>query len=1446
MATTPGIAVIGSTLAAGLMLLLAGLLGRRWWRRSIERQVSLREEALRLSHNELKHYFEQPFIGMLTANPAKGTVHVNQRFCDMVGYSKEEMQTLDWGSLTHPDDLAENQAFLDQAMRGEIDSYQMEKRYLHKDGHILYVDLAVNCVRNALGQPDYFIGMMLDITERKQAEAALLLESKKNETLLRTAGDGIHVLDMDGNVVQANEAFCDELGYTMEEMQTMNVAQWDAQWNPLELKRKITELMAKSATVETRHRRSDGSVIEVEINAVGVEIGGQSLLFCSGRDITRRKQSEASLLLNQSMLARTESLAHIGSWEWRVKTDTVSWSDELFRIFQLAPAEVAPSFADDPPRFPPEDMERFRIAVEDAVNKGLPYEIELRALQKHGGFRHCVARGLVDRGADGTVERLSGSFQDITEHKQLEARLAYDAKVNAALAALSQAMIKPAANIQEISETTLEVALSLTLSQLGYVFAIEPSTGEVVSHTTMQMLDNVCLSIHDMGATKVSLPNPATVYAKLTHFPPDKQKGFFLNQDELIDIAHGKLEAPFPCDGFLSMPALVEERRVGWIVLANPTCHYTDDDLGVAEQIAVVYASALQRKRIEDALAENEQRYRAVFENAAVGIARVAIDGQFLDVNQEFCRIIGYTQDEVFAQGLSYPQITYTEDIEVSQASAQNLLAGLDVSYTLEKRYVHKHGQLVWAVISVHLLRDKGGNPLYFIAAFQDITAHKQDEEQLQLAARVFESSGEAILVTDANNQILSVNPAFTAVTGYTFDEVIGKDPRLLKSGRHGVDFYRDLWSRLNEQGYWQGEVWNRRKNGQDFPVWQIISTVKDARVGVKNYVLMFIDITERHRIEQELIVARDAANASAKVKSEFLANMSHEIRTPMNGILGLTQLALEQPLTPKVRDYLEKILSSSDGLLKILNDILDYSKIEAGQMAIEDSAFDLDQMLHTLRNLFSYQTEEKSLNFVIEAAADVPHHFIGDGLRLRQVLINLLGNAFKFTTEGRVSLLVACKGLEGGEAKLEFRVIDTGIGMSEETVANLFRPFNQADASISRRFGGTGLGLAISDRLLEMLGGTFNVESRLGQGTCFSFEINLKLALPDKQSEPKADMGKLDLSPRRLTGARVLVAEDNPINQQVVCGMLQRWGICVGTASDGYEVLDLLAKEPFDVVLMDVQMPVMNGIEATIRLRKDPRFAHLPVIALTAGVTDAEKARALASGMNGFLGKPVDAEALATALAHWMPSAVSMGSAEVGQPSAGKAHVLQLAGFELDALQSALDNQTAVVTLLMQFRHELIASMEQIESSLAAHDIARADKHLHRLKGASGNVGARVFHVAAEALEVELKQGLAKADSLDRLREAYRATLTELDKLPADSIRHGERTSAGSLDFKAIVAKIDDLLTGNYMIPDELLDQLEASTPPRRLDSLRSVVSHIRNIDYKKARAALERLTEN
>jgi signal transduction histidine kinase/ActR/RegA family two-component response regulator/HPt (histidine-containing phosphotransfer) domain-containing protein len=468
-------------------------------------------------------------------------------------------------------------------------------------------------------------------------------------------------------------------------------------------------------------------------------------------------------------------------------------------------------------------------------------------------------------------------------------------------------------------------------------------------------------------------------------------------------------------------------------------------------------------------------------------------------------------------------------------------------------------------------------------------------------------------------------------------------------------------------------------------------------------------------------------ARAANEAKSEFLANMSHEIRTPMNAIIGFSGLGLKLELPRKACDYFQMITAAGQNLLSIVNDILDVSKVEAGRLELESAPFSLQEVLDHVVDLFSQQASEKGLGLWVNLSPEVPAGLLGDPLRLGQVLINLVGNAVKFTPAGHVRVRVELEEAPPGRARLRFSVADTGIGMTPEQMSRLFQAFSQADSGTTRRFGGTGLGLTIARRLVQKMGGEIVVESEPGLGSAFSFSAEFPVV---DAALPKPKGAEATLAAAQVRGARVLLAEDNAINQQVAMEILQGAGVQVEVAATGEEVVRMVDQKAYDAVLMDIQMPDMDGCEATGRIREKARHRDLPIIAMTAHAVTGYRDQCLAAGMSDFLAKPIDPERLIQTLALWVrPGARPPGAAD-------------LPGIDLDAAMRRLGgNRQLLLDLLDEVAREFAGGDRDLRHALDQGDWARAGRIIHTMKGALGNLSAGDAHRAAISLEQAIQR---------------------------------------------------------------------------------------------------------
>ncbi len=1090
-----------------------------------------------------------------------------------------------------------------------------------------------------------------------------------------------------------------------------------------------------------------------------------------------------------------------------------------------------------------------------------------------------------------------------------------------------------------------------------------------------------------------------------------------------------------------------------------------------------------ERKLAQQQLEESENKIRAMSEAMHDGL--IMIDGQ--------ARVLywNHAAEKLFGIPASQAMGRDMHELFVPQEHLARARAGLErfvktgqgpvVGRQQEMIAQRADGTGFPVEVGVSAFHVKG--EWYAVGTIRDITERKEAEAELVKLYRAVEQSPVSVVITDKNGSIEYVNTNFCRVTGYTQDEALGQNPRILKSGETPDEVYKDLWTTITSGETWKGRLVNRKKSGEHFWESVTISPILNDNDEIVRYVAVKQDITERIKTERaiqdqlmfqaalidtipnpifikdpearfvgcnrayeqafgtdreyltgkavldldylpekdreayhaedaellakggfrrrefpitfadgkdhhvlywvatfdlsdgrrggmlgvivdisELKEAQAKAEEATRAKSDFLANMSHEIRTPMNAVLGMAHLALNTEMTPKQRDYLNKIDASAKSLLRIINDILDFSKIEAGRMDIEQTDFHLEDVLDNLGNLVQVKIEEKGLELLFDVDQDVPLALQGDPLRLGQILINLAGNAVKFTEQGEVVVRVEVRERTADRALLKFSVRDSGIGLTREQRDKLFQSFSQADMSTTRKYGGTGLGLAICKKLSELMGGAIGVESEPGKGSTFWFTASFGLhssqrlaprilaedfkdmrvlvvddnksardiladALESMGFAPETarsgvealdmleaapadrpfelvlmdwkmpSMNGIEVSRRikdnkrlatiptiimvtaygreevmsqaeqvgmdgflvkpvnqsvlfdtimgvfgrdvdksagrsrdahtgaegleNVRGARILVAEDNDINQQVAREMLEGAGFAVDMAGDGRQAVDMAAAREYDCVVMDIQMPVMDGITATREILALPGRGNLPIIAMTAHAMAGDREKSLEAGMKDHVTKPIEPSELFAALVRWIPAgqrepvetAPDRGQEDVSLPD--------LPGYAVDqGLSRVSGNRRLYRDLLVKLARNYGAAGDELRTLLDQGDREAAERLAHSIKGVAGNLGHEVLQEAAGSVEAGVRD---QATDVDQRLSAFDAAL------------------ARALEpLLPLVAEDDERERAALAAP-----QGETDDPAVLRAALQELAPHVRSRRPKNCRPGLDRLAE-
>ncbi|MBI3663372.1 MAG: PAS domain S-box protein [Acidobacteria bacterium] len=1425
----------------------------------------------------------------------------------ILGYTREEFCRLNFSQVVASEYLQETKAW--SAQRGgpaEPDASIRRLETIAKDGRRVPLEVSVRMIPQD-GKPAGVSGIARDITDRLRAEQELLERNTYLNALIENNPLGLVILDHEHRVQFCNATFEDLFQYSRAELMGKNldplIDPGDNELSPAALTSKVES--GECVTLTTRRRRKDGTLLDVELHGVPLMIGGKLIgAYALYHDITERKRAEQRLAVQHAstrILSESASLEEAGEPILRAMCETLDWGIGEIWLVDSGAEVVRNVCTWQSPRL--RSMEFAERTREMTFARGIGLPGRVWASEKPVWVR--------DVSEDCNLPRAA-----ILEKAGLHAALALPIQVNTRVIAVF-AFFSPEA--REPDEALLQMVGSIGKQVGQFVERRRAEQAHRESESRFRRFFN-------------SIPIPTWVYDQETlqflEVNDAAVAQYHYTRDEFLQMRITDIRPPAEVPKllkFLKEAPPVHHSPSGWLHCAKGGRQIEVDlssyqiEFGGRHAAVVVAQDITERRRAEEEL-------RRFFNLSADMLCIAGLDGYFKRVNPAWESTLGYSLEELISR--PYLEIVHPDDRPILIEQGRRLAHGNE-SVKFEHRVICKDGSVRWLMWRA----TAAPSQRLIYAAARDITADKRAIEELRLLDRAVSSATNGIAITDPtlpDNPIVYVNPAFERITGYSAQEALGRNLRFLHGTKPDQPGLKELREAVHAGRECRVTLLNYRKDGT--PYWNelSVSPVRDEQGRLTHYIGVQSDVTERIRAAEELqryareleaakswqeenatrlavlvdelALAMAKAEEASRTKGEFLANMSHEIRTPMNGILGMTELTLETDLTSEQREYLSLVKSSAESLLTVINDILDFSKIEAGKLDLEMIDFKLRDSLDDTVKMLAMRAYQKGLELACRIAPDVPDDLKGDPGRMRQVIVNLVGNAIKFTEAGEVVVRVEPRARTEESIELLFSVSDTGIGIPTAKKEKIFEAFEQADGSTTRKYGGTGLGLTISSRLVELMGGRIAVESEPGKGSTFSFTATFGIVKnPAARSEP-AEPAVLDNLPvlvvddnathRRILeemltswrmkprlaeggaaalaalraahesgqpislvlldakmpgmdgfalaralqqdprfaglsiimlsssgqrgdaarckrlgiaayltkpvrqselldatlnvlgthrakvespplvtrhsireqrkGLKILLAEDNAVNQQVAIRILGSRGHTVVIAGNGREAVEALDREAFDLVLMDGQMPEMNGFEATALIREKEKASgkHVPIIALTAHAMQGDRERFLEAGMDGYVAKPIRPQELFDALQPYVPAAVVPASEE----NSSGAAVLEQSNPKLnrDAILRRFDGDAGLIREIYAiFQADYPARLTDIRTALAAGDATLLERTAHTLKGSVGNFEAVAAAEAAKKLEF-----IAKSKNLSQAGSALAELERELARL--------------------------------------------------------------------------------
>jgi PAS domain S-box-containing protein len=1101
-------------------------------------------------------------------------IEVNPASSTLFGYTKKELLAM---SVKDIEKLSDNKRKFRLATLKSEGRIDFESVIKNKKGNQRNVEIETLLI-NYINEPAV-MNITRDITERKQTEDIIRKTQENLATIIEAIPDLLFETDLEGRIYhyQAHRKdllaipISEFLGKRFDEVYPADVANII-----LKALQEANKTSWSSGQQYSLDMPKGKKWFELSASPIKGTRNKDKRFILLARDITERKLDEIVLQTQKAKLETILKGTKTATWEWNIKTGETVFDERWAEILGYTLDEIAPISIDSWTKFThPDDLIKSNQLLEKVFNGELDYyECEARMKHKNGNWVWVLDSGKINQwDLYGKPLFMSGTHQDVNARKQAE-----KAKEDALNLFNKITINVPGVVYQYLLRPDGSSCFPYASEGIKEIYRVTP---EEVREDDSKVFENI--HPDDYAAVIASIQESAK------HLTPWKQEYCVKFNDDTVRHLYGN-----------AMPQKQLDGSVLW--------HGFITDI-------------TENKITENSLRESEEKYRSLVENSPDAII-IYIDDKIAFTNDEGLRMLGAKNREEII-GIPFLQFIHPVSRANVIQNMKEVTKNKNASATVEVRFIRLDGTPFDAEIKAIPTIYENKNAAQVIV--HDITERKSAEEKIRHLSQAVEQSPVSIFITNISGEIEYANPKFVETTGYTLEEVIGQNPRFLKSGHTSQGEYIELWQTIVSGKEWHGEFYNKKKDGSFYWESASISPIKNAEGKTTHFIALEEDITNRKNVEKELIISKEHAEESDRLKLAFLANMSHEIRTPMNGILGFTELLKAPQLSgEEQQEFIKIIEESGKRMLNIINDIISISKLESGQIEVSLSETNINEQIEYIHTFFKPEAKQKGIQLLISKELAFKDNFIKtDREKVYAVLINLVKNALKFTNEGSIEF-----GCEKKGDSLEFFIKDTGMGISKSQKKIIFERFRQASETISRTHEGSGLGLAISKAYVEMLGGKIWVESEEGKGSIFYFTIPF---LSESKLEENAIAKKMESvveEENKIKDLKVLIVEDDAISKLLITIAIKPFSKEILQVSTGSDAIDACRNNPdIDLVLMDINMPEMDGYKATKLIRKFNK--DLVIIAQTANGMQSDRDEAIAAGCTDYISKPINIKSL-------------------------------------------------------------------------------------------------------------------------------------------------------------------------------------------------------------------------